>query len=85
MMENKFKFYISRYTPFLWLFALVNVIVMPNGIWDGDEYSLTFWFFAKRSPEYVLEWLRKEMKKRNTEFRRRAAFLRRSPAHVKKD
>ena len=79
-IENKFKYQISRYTLFLWFFALVDVVVWPNSIYDLDYYATTFWFFSKHSPEFVQEWIRKEMKKRNTEYRRQAAFLR-----VKKD
>lgn len=79
-IENKFKYQISRYSPFLWFFALVYVIVWPLGLSNGQEYSATFYFLGKRSPEFVHEWIRKEMKKRNTEYRRQVAFLR-----VKKD
>jgi len=76
MMENKFQYKIGSYVPFLWFFALVRVKVSEF----GDKYYLkTFCFLRKRSPDYVFEWLRKYMKKRNTEYRRRVAFLRPPP------
>lgn len=78
-MTKNIQYQPISYKSFLWwCIAAVRLWVFDTEtqMIDGRTFNVKyFWFFRKRQPDFVREYIAKDMKKKNTQLRWEQRFL----------